>query len=110
MPLLMKLPWEAVMRFHPDTATRTLLLPPQVFEEEYFDTKRTEKGGDDKVITTVRALRKVALCEHLCARGDAKDFAKFDPIINRLALFFGMPRSDPRAAAEIAAVEEKGDD
>ena len=83
------------------------LLPPQVFEEEYFDTKRTEKGGDDKVTTTVRSLRKVALCEHLCERGDAKDFAKFDPIIDRLALFFGMPRSDPRAAAEIATVEEK---
>jgi hypothetical protein len=31
MPLLMKLPWEGIMRFHPDIATRTLLLPPQVF-------------------------------------------------------------------------------
>ena len=82
------------------------LLPSQVFEEEYFDTKRTEKGGDDKVITTVRTLRKVALCEHLCARGDVKDFAQFEPIIDRLASFFGMPRSGPRAAAEIAAVED----
>ncbi len=83
------------------------LLPPQVFEEEYFETKRTEKGGDDKVITTVRTLRKVALCDHLCARGDAQDFAKFDPIIDRLALFFGMPRSDSKAAVGIAVVEEK---
>ena len=83
------------------------LLPEKVFEEEYFETKKIEKDGDDKVITTVRALRKVALCEHLCALGDAKDFAKFDPIIDRLALFFGMPRSDPRAAAEIATGEEK---
>ncbi len=83
------------------------LLPPQVFEEEYFDTKRTEKGGDDKVITTVRALRKVALCEHLCARGDVKDFAQFEPIVDRLARFFGMPRSDTRTAAEIATVEDK---
>lgn len=82
------------------------LLPPQVFEEEFFETKQTERGGDDKVITTTRTLRKVALCEHLCARGAVEDFAQFDPIIDRLARFFGMPRSDPRAAAEIAAVED----
>lgn len=31
VPLLMKLPWEGIMRFHSDTSTRTLLLPPQVF-------------------------------------------------------------------------------
>jgi hypothetical protein len=83
------------------------LLPPQVFGEEHFETKKTEKGGDDKVIITTRSLRKVALCEHLCARGDEKDFAQFYPIIDRLARFFEMPRSDPRVAAEIAAVEDK---
>lgn len=82
------------------------LLPPQVFEERFFETKQTERGGDDKVITTTRALRKVAFCEHICARGDAKDFAQFDPIIDRLARFFGMPRSGPGAAAEVAAVED----
>ena len=82
------------------------LLPPQVFGEEFFETKKIERGGDDKVITTTTTLRKVALCDHLCARGDVKDFALFEPIIDRLAHFFGMPRSDPRAAAEIAAVED----
>ncbi|MFD2297494.1 AAA family ATPase [Paracidovorax citrulli] len=82
------------------------LLPPHVFEEEFFETKKIERGGDDKVITTTIALRKVAFCEHICARGDVKDFAQFEPIIDRLARFFGMPRSDPRAAVEIAAVED----
>jgi hypothetical protein len=31
MPLLLKLPWEGLMRFHPDTAVRTLMLRPQVY-------------------------------------------------------------------------------
>lgn len=83
------------------------LLPPEVFGEEFFETKQTEKGGDDKIITTIKSLRKVALCEHLCTRGDEKDFAQFEPIVDRLARFFGMPRSGQRAAAEIAAVEDK---
>ncbi len=49
MPLLMKLPWEAVMRFHPDAATRTLLLPPQVFHSsasaEFQMLSRIENPG-----------------------------------------------------------------
>lgn len=82
------------------------LLPMQVFEKEYFETKQTEKGGDDKVIITTTTLRKVALCEHLCAHGDVKDFEQFEPIIDRLARFFGIPRSGPRAAAEMIAVKD----
>jgi hypothetical protein len=31
MPWLLKLPWEGLMRFHPDTAARALVLGPQVY-------------------------------------------------------------------------------
>lgn len=83
------------------------LLPPQVFEEDYFETKEFEKSGDDKVTTKITALRKVALCEHLCAHGDVKDFAKFEQPIDRLAHFFGMPRSDPKGAAGTLTGDDK---
>lgn len=83
------------------------LLPLQVFEEKYFDTTKTEKPGDDKLTTTRITLRKVDLCRDLCTRGDSKDFVHFEPTIDRLAHFFGMPRSGPMADPEIAAVEDK---
>lgn len=86
------------------------LLPPQVFEDQYYETKEKEKGGDDKVVIKTISLNKVALCEYLCTRGDVMDFVEFEPIIDRLAHFFGMPRSGPRAAAATPPVPGESND
>lgn len=69
------------------------LLPSEVFEERFFETKTYVKNVDDEVTTTTRSLSKVALCTYICERGNVADFIMFDLILDKLAGFFGMPRA-----------------
>jgi hypothetical protein len=67
------------------------LLPPDVFEAQFYVTSTSKNASDDEI--TIKKLNKVVLCNYICHRGKFSDFIKFEPIIEKLALFVGLPRS-----------------